>query len=120
MAPQNLKSKIILSIVAFCSLLIFLDWFVFSFLFLKIPNELEWDTSPWYNFLQKKENLKLEFVQTRDNILAEFQSLKRSYALGDFLDKISPKLDELKEGFYYLCGMYDEKTAEQDRVMEVT
>ncbi len=37
----------------------------------------------------KKENLKVEFVQTRDYILAEFQSLKKNYALGDFLDKIS-------------------------------
>ena len=73
MAPQNLKSKIILSIVAFCSLLIFLDWFVFSFLFLKIPNELEWDTSPWYNFLQKKENLK--FTKDKKGVLVTGSSV---------------------------------------------
>lgn len=30
----------------------------------------------------------------------------------DFFDKISPKLDELKEGFFYLTGMFDEDTAE--------
>lgn len=30
----------------------------------------------------------------------------------DFLNLISPKLDELKEGFYYLSGMYDDQTAE--------
>ncbi len=29
-----------------------------------------------------------------------------------FFDKISPKLDELKEGFYYLTGMLDDKTVE--------
>lgn len=30
----------------------------------------------------------------------------------DFFDKISPKLDELKEGIYYLAGMHDDKTVE--------
>jgi hypothetical protein len=30
----------------------------------------------------------------------------------DFLDKLSPKLKELKDGFWYLTGMYDESTAE--------
>ena len=30
----------------------------------------------------------------------------------DFFDKLAPKLDELKEGFWYLTGMYDDTTAE--------
>ncbi len=30
----------------------------------------------------------------------------------DFFDKLSPKLAELKEGFYYLTGMYDDNTVE--------
>ena len=30
----------------------------------------------------------------------------------DFFDRLSPKLDELKEGFWFVAGMYDEKTAE--------
>ncbi|MDD3773625.1 MAG: phosphoribosylformylglycinamidine synthase subunit PurQ, partial [Weeksellaceae bacterium] len=30
----------------------------------------------------------------------------------NFLDKISPKLDEMKDGFWYLTGMYDENTVE--------
>jgi hypothetical protein len=29
-----------------------------------------------------------------------------------FLDKLAPKLAELKEGFYFLSGMYDDQTAE--------
>lgn len=73
MALQNLKSKIILSIAAFCSILFFLDWFVFSFLFLKFPNELEWDTSPWYNFLQKKENLN--FTKDKKSVLVTGSSV---------------------------------------------
>ncbi|MBA4057685.1 MAG: DUF695 domain-containing protein, partial [Marivirga sp.] len=30
----------------------------------------------------------------------------------DFFDKLSPKLGELKDGFFYLTGMYDDHTAE--------
>ncbi len=30
----------------------------------------------------------------------------------DFLDKLSPKLEELKEGYYFLSGMCDDNTAE--------
>lgn len=30
----------------------------------------------------------------------------------DFFDKISPKLGELKDGYFYLAGMFDENTAE--------
>lgn len=30
----------------------------------------------------------------------------------DFFDKLSPKLNELKDGFFYVTGMYDENTAE--------
>lgn len=30
----------------------------------------------------------------------------------DFFDKLSPKLSELKDGFFYLTGMLDDNTAE--------
>lgn len=30
----------------------------------------------------------------------------------DFFDKLSPKLEELKEGYFFLTGMFDEHTAE--------
>ena len=30
----------------------------------------------------------------------------------DFFDKLSPKLNELKDGFFYVTGMYDDSTAE--------
>ncbi|MBK8394646.1 MAG: hypothetical protein IPL26_05300 [Leptospiraceae bacterium] len=57
---QNLKFKIISYTTIFIGAVLLLDWFIFSFLFLKIPNELEWDTSPWYNFLQKKETIHFD------------------------------------------------------------
>ncbi|SNS67670.1 hypothetical protein SAMN06295967_1161 [Belliella buryatensis] len=30
----------------------------------------------------------------------------------DFFNKLSPKLDELKDGYFYLTGMFDENLAE--------
>lgn len=30
----------------------------------------------------------------------------------DFFDKLTPKLDELKDGFWFLTGMFDNETAE--------
>lgn len=30
----------------------------------------------------------------------------------DFFRKLSPRLEELKEGYFYLTGMYDDNTAE--------
>lgn len=37
---------------------------------------------------------------------------KESNMVKDFFEKISPKLDELKDGFYFLTGMCDEDTVE--------
>ncbi|MFM9839397.1 MAG: Eco57I restriction-modification methylase domain-containing protein [Cyclobacteriaceae bacterium] len=37
---------------------------------------------------EEKESLKQEFLNTRNYILNEFQSLRRTYKLGDFLEKI--------------------------------
>lgn len=64
---MSLKKKIPIYILASILLLKLLDSFIFSYLFLKFPNELEWDTSPWYNFLYKTKNLK--FDPEKKNIL---------------------------------------------------
>jgi hypothetical protein len=37
---------------------------------------------------------------------------KHSHIERDFFDKISPKLNELREGYFYLTGMLDENTVE--------
>jgi hypothetical protein len=42
-----------------------------------------------------------------------FKVVKRGNRIeSDFFDKISPKLQELKDGYFYLTGMLDEHTAE--------
>ncbi|EMY13632.1 hypothetical protein LEP1GSC043_4586 [Leptospira weilii str. Ecochallenge] len=39
---------------------VFLDRVLFPIALFEFPNELEWDTSPWYNFLHKQRNIRFE------------------------------------------------------------
>lgn len=54
----SIKQKIPLVLVLFFAFVFSLDFFIFEYLFYKFPNELEWDTSPWYNFQHKVKNTK--------------------------------------------------------------
>jgi hypothetical protein len=54
----------------------------------------------FWTWFQKNEKNFFEVVKNHNNIEKAF------------LNKISPKLDELKDGFYYLSGMYNTDTAE--------
>jgi hypothetical protein len=54
----------------------------------------------FWSWFEKKEKNFFEVVKNHRNIEK------------DFLNKISPKLEELKDGFYYLSGMYNNDTAE--------
>ncbi|AOP36511.1 hypothetical protein A0128_21115 [Leptospira tipperaryensis] len=39
---------------------VFLDRVIFPIALFEFPNELEWDTSPWYNFLHKRRDIHFE------------------------------------------------------------
>lgn len=54
----------------------------------------------FWNWFQKNEKAFHKVVKTQHNLES------------DFFDKLSPKLDEIKDGIYFLTGMCDEKTAE--------
>ena len=54
----------------------------------------------FWNWFQKHEGTFHKVVKEEGNIEKAF------------LDKLSPKLSELKEGFFYLTGMYDDHTVE--------
>lgn len=54
----------------------------------------------FWNWFQKNEKTFFNVVKNYDDIE------------GDFLNVIAPKLDELKDGFWYLTGMYDDNTVE--------
>lgn len=54
---KKLKIKILVYAFIFLIALKFFDWLIFKKLYFSFPNELEWDTSPWYNFLHYIENI---------------------------------------------------------------
>lgn len=54
----------------------------------------------FWNWFQQNEKAFFKIVSKGTDIEKEF------------FGKLRPKLDELKEGFYYLTGMYDDATAE--------
>ncbi|MCE7041825.1 DUF695 domain-containing protein [Dyadobacter sp. CY312] len=54
----------------------------------------------FWNWFLKNEKLFFKVLQEGNNIEKSF------------FDKLSPKLDQLREGFFYLTGMYDHNTAE--------
>lgn len=69
------------------------------------------------NIFGKKE----QTIKSYDDFWTWFQSNEQKFydivksgknPEKDFFDKLSPKLEELKDGFFYLTGMFDNNTAE--------
>ena len=69
------------------------------------------------NLLGKKDNK----IKSYDDFWTWFQNNEKSFfkvvkgsgnVERDFFRKLSPKLDELKDGYFYLTGMLDDNTAE--------
>ena len=58
------------------------------------------DYNDFWSWFRKNERTFFKVIEKGDNVEA------------DFFDKLSPKLAELKEGFFYLSGMLDDDTAE--------
>ncbi|MDF3819876.1 hypothetical protein P3G55_08205 [Leptospira sp. 96542] len=54
------KLKFVLLFIGLIGSTFILDRLIFVSLFFQIPNEMEWDSSPWYNFLHKSYSLKKE------------------------------------------------------------
>lgn len=68
-------------------------------IFAKKDNPIK-STEDFWNWFQKNE-------KTFFNVVKEGGNIEK-----DFFDKLSPKLKELKDGLFYLAGMYADKTAE--------
>ena len=73
------------------------------------------------NFIRNIFKAKEAPIQSNDDFWNWFcKNEKKFYKLikesgnleKDFFDKLSPKLNELKDGFFYVTGMYDDSTAE--------
>jgi hypothetical protein len=73
------------------------------------------------NYLKNHSNTTEQRIQTYDDFWQWFSSHEQAFhkvvkrqgnVERDFFDKLSPKLDQLKEGFAFQTGMYDDHTAE--------
>jgi hypothetical protein len=53
----SLKLRILVIIFSFLLTVLSLDQLIFGILVHKFPNLMEWDTSPWYNFLNKTKKI---------------------------------------------------------------
>lgn len=67
---------------------IFLDRVIFPIALFEFPNELEWDTSPWYNFLHKRRNIRFEPNEKGILIAGSSVALYSSYP-----DEIAKKIN---------------------------
>ncbi|BDA80856.1 hypothetical protein LPTSP3_g37860 [Leptospira kobayashii] len=56
----SLKFKAFAIFILLSGATFFLDYLVFEKLYFLFPSEMEWDTSPWYNFEKKRRNIKSE------------------------------------------------------------
>jgi hypothetical protein len=72
---------------------------IFDKIFGKKEDKIQTYADFW-NWFSANEQTFYNVVRTDKNIEA------------DFFNKLSPKLEELKDGFFYLTGMYDDNTAE--------
>lgn len=52
-----MKTRIFIISCLFLLVLKTIDWLLLDKLFFKIPNQMEWDTSPWYNFLDHRKKI---------------------------------------------------------------
>lgn len=56
--------------------------------------------SNFWNWFQKHEKRFYKVIKNKNNVVK------------NFINKLSPKLDKVKDGFFLLAGMYDDETAE--------
>ncbi|MBM9500698.1 hypothetical protein JWG44_10615 [Leptospira sp. 201903071] len=71
---------------------VFLDRVIFPIALFEFPNELEWDTSPWYNFLHKRRNIGFNTDEKGILIAGSSVALYSSYP-----DQIAKKINSLKK-----------------------
>lgn len=86
-----MKKKVFAVALGVLLLLKTVDWLLMEKLFFKIPNTLEWDTSPWYNFLAHTK--RIEFASEEKGVLVVGSSIALYSVLPDILNR--PQTPEL-------------------------
>jgi hypothetical protein len=93
-----LKSRIIFVVFSFLALVGLADHILFNKYFYQIPNELEWDTSPWYNFKHKTMNLK-PYGYFEDGVLVVGSSVAMYSALPEDIQNLMNQKRESKRTY---------------------
>ncbi|TGN02326.1 hypothetical protein [Leptospira dzoumogneensis] len=96
------KTKILLVFVSCILGFLFIDRFLFQSLLFSVPNEMEWDTSPWYNFLRKRKEIR--FSEKENGVLLLGSSIALYSVLPDvFSNKVNrtlPDTEKIRTEFY--------------------
>jgi hypothetical protein len=95
-----LKAKFMLITCTLFLTVLILDYLVFQILFFKFPNEMEWDTSHWYNFAHLRNEVKRETQSKKVLIVGS------SVALYSVLpDSMFAEKDKIQTMFYSHVAM---------------
>ncbi|WP_210413078.1 hypothetical protein [Leptospira semungkisensis] len=99
---MRIQFKILIAFIYCISIFLFFDRFIFKNLIFQIPNELEWDTSPWYNFLRKRSEIR--FSKKENGVLVLGSSIALYSVLpSSFEDRANQSLsrsDRIRTEFY--------------------
>ncbi|MDV6236272.1 hypothetical protein CH379_011615 [Leptospira ellisii] len=81
---------------------VFVDRIVFPIALFEFPNELEWDTSPWYNFLHKRLHTRFDENERGILIAGSSVALYSSYPnrISDKLNAAQPAGKKVRAEFY--------------------
>ena len=96
----SLQKKILVFFLAGTLATLGLDRILVGNLFFYFPNELEWDTSPWYNFLHHRKQIRLD--SEKNTVLVAGSSVALYSALPE---KIEAKLENADVALYSHVAM---------------
>ncbi|EQA61720.1 hypothetical protein [Leptospira alexanderi] len=82
---------------------LFLDRVLFPIALFEFPNELEWDTSPWYNFLHKQRHIRFEKDEKGILIAGSSVALYSAYPQ-QITDKV--RTSNIKDGEKFRAEFY--------------
>ncbi len=58
MKEKSVKSRVVILSILLLGIFVLLDRILLPNVLFEVPNEMEWDTSPWYNFLEKRDKIR--------------------------------------------------------------
>jgi hypothetical protein len=97
---QSLRFKVIIIFLLFILSVSLLDKLIFNKLLYSFPNELEWDTSHWYNFQHSRINLK-PFLGESRGVIITGSSVGLYSALPELIEKSLQEMGKIVSVRFY-------------------